>query len=188
MHAVIYDFLWDVEERASYDPGSLPDPAYGHMREPVLFAANLLRGLNGAVAPASLIGSRITPLGQQLFYPASVFSYFSPFYRTGDGLAAPEFQIYSTQSSANRINLVSSALYAGQLDPGTTFDLSAFVAAASVPANLVAQINTLFFHSSMSTSLETAISQAMNAVTAPSDKARAALYVALTSAEFQIIH
>ena len=187
MQAVTHAILSDPEARAGDDPGSTPNAAFGHMREPVLFAANLLRGLNGTVAPTSTLGNQITLLGQQLFYPPSVFSYFSPSYRTSDGLVAPEFQIYSTQSSANRINMLNSAIYGGQLDAGTKFNISSFVTAAAVPANLIGQINTLFFHSSMSESLQSAITQAMNAVTAPADKAKAALYIALTSAEYQII-
>lgn len=100
---------------------------------------------------------------------------------------APEFQIYSTQSSSNRINVVNSAIYGGQFDAGTKFNLASFVTAAATPANLLTQINTVFFHGAMSDALKTAINQAMNAVTAPTDKAKAALYIALSSAEYQII-
>lgn len=188
LKSIIYAILTDPEARAGDDPGVSTDPSFGHMREPVLFATALLRGLNGTLSSTTGVANSLSSLGQQLFFAPSVFSYFSPFYRTPDGLVAPEFQIYSTQSSTNRINLVNSAVYGGQFDAGTKFDISSFVTAAAVPADLVTQISTVFFHSNMSDSVKAAVTQAMNAVTAPTDKAKAALYVALTSGEFQIIN
>jgi hypothetical protein len=49
-------------------------------------------------------------------------------------------------------------------------------------------INNLFFHGSMSANLAGAVTQAFNGAQAAADKTRAALYVALTSSEFQVIH
>jgi hypothetical protein len=49
-------------------------------------------------------------------------------------------------------------------------------------------INTLFFHGSMSANLTDAVTQAFNGAQAAADKTHAALYVALTSGEFQVIH
>ena len=188
MQSVIYAILSDPEARAGDDPWLSPSPGYGHMSEPVLFILNLLRGLGGAVSSTSTVANAAGSLGQQLFYAPSVFSFFSPQYRTPDGSPAPEFQIYSTQSAASRANLVNAAIYNGRFDAGTTFNLSSYIAAASQPAALVDLINTVFFHEAMSDSTRAAISQAMSAVTAPSDKAKAALYIALTSGEYQIIH
>lgn len=188
MQSVIYAILSDPEARAGDNPSLSPSPGYGHMREPILFILNLLRGLGGNVASTSTVASSAASLGQQLFYAPSVFSFFSPEYRTPDGSLAPEFQIYSTQSASSRANLVNSAVYSGHLDAGATFNLLSYTTAASNPASLVDLINTVFFHAAMSDSVKAAIYQAMNAVTAPSDKAKAALYIALTSGEYQIIH
>lgn len=188
LKAVIRAILTDPEARAA-DAASAPSPAnFGHMREPVLFVTNLLRGLNGTVSATSTVAGAATNLGQQLFYAPSVFSYFSPQYRATNGLLAPEMQIYSSQTAANRVNTVNSAVYGGQLDIGTKFDLSAFVTAAANATTLVNLINEVFFHEAMSNELRSAINQALAPLTAPADKARAALYVALTSAEYQIIH
>ncbi len=57
-------------------------------------------------------------MGEELSYAPSVFSYFSPQYRTEKGLLGPEFQIYSTQTVAYRADIVNSILY-GKLDAGT---------------------------------------------------------------------
>jgi uncharacterized protein (DUF1800 family) len=188
MQSVIYAILTDPEARAGDDATQAVSLRYGHMREPILFILNLLRGLGGAVSNTSTVANSAGLLGQQLFYAPSVFSFFSPGYRTTDGLLAPEFQIYSTQSATNRANLVNAAVYNGRFDAGTTFNLSPYTTAASSPDTLMTLINTVFIHEDMSDSLKAAINQAMDAVTAPSGKAKAALYVALTSGEYQIIH
>ena len=96
------------------------------MREPVLFMANLLRGLNATLAGASSAPyNDATLMGQELFYPPTVFSYFSPLYTLENGLFAPEFQIYSTQTAAERADIVNAALY-GTLDKSTTVNLTPF--------------------------------------------------------------
>jgi uncharacterized protein (DUF1800 family) len=188
MQSVIYAILTDPEARTGDDVTVADAPGYGHMREPILFVLNLLRGLGGSVSSTSNVSNFAAQLGQTLFYSPSVFSFFSPQYRTPDGTLAPEFQIYSTQSAVNRANLVNSAIYVGHFDIGTTFSIAPYIAAASNQDSLTALINTVFFHEDMSDSLKNAVNQAASAVTAPSDKAKAALYIALTSGEYQIIH
>jgi len=187
LRAVVHAILTDPEARAG-DTSDANDYSFGHMREPVLFVLNLLRGLNGTISGTSAVANAATNLGQQLFYAPSVFSYFSPSYRTQVGLVGPEFQIYSTQTAANRADTVNSVIYGGQLDSGTKFDLSGFTAVAANNTNLITRINSVFFHDDMSSNLQNAILSALVPLTAASDKARAALYVALTSGEYQVIH
>ena len=188
LNAVIHAILTDGEARAGDVPDASEPMISGHLREPVLFLANLLRGLNGNLSDSSGVANAATNIGQRLFYASSVFSYFSPQYRTTAGLLGPEFQIYSTQTAASRGNTVYSTIYAGQLDAGTKFDITPYIAAAANPSTLVQLINTTFFHDGMSPNVQQAISQALTPLTAPADKAKAALYVALTSGEYQIIH
>lgn len=187
LKAVVHAILTDPEARTG-DISDSDDASFGHMREPVLFVTNLLRGLNGTLASTSTVANQATNLGQQLFYSPSVFSYFAPGYRTTNGLLAPEFQLYSAQTAANRANEVNSAIYGGQFDAGTKFNIAAFTSAAASNASLIKLINGVFFHDDMSSSLQSAITSALTPLTAPADKAKAALYVALTSGEYQIIH
>lgn len=188
LQSVIKQILFDPEARRGDDPTFSDDATFGHLREPVLLVTSLLRGLNGSLSATSTAVTYSTQLGQNLFSPPSVFSYFSPEYRVTGGLLAPEFQLHSTQAATNRANLINSAIYNGRFDAGTTFNLSTFVNAASVPSNLVATVNKVFFHSAMSDSVKSAITSAVNAAATPTDQARAALYVALTSSEYQVIH
>jgi RNA polymerase sigma factor (sigma-70 family) len=111
MQAVTRAILLDPEARSGDDNGA-PEPRdFGHLREPVLFVANLLRGLNATAGPENGAAAAAARLGQSLFFPPSVFSYFSPQYRTAGGVGGPEFQIYSTQTASFRANLVNQVLY-----------------------------------------------------------------------------
>jgi hypothetical protein len=125
-------------------------------------------------------------MGENLFVAPSVFSYFSPQYRTEKGLLGPEFQIYSTQTVAYRADIVNTVLY-GKLDKSTTVDLSPFIAQAGNTSNLLNYIGSVFLHGGMSAALQQAATSAVNAATTPTAKTQAALYVVLTSGEYQVI-
>ena len=188
LQAVVYAILADPEARAADAADAMDQDTFGHLREPVLLVANLLRGLGGNLSPTSRVAASAANLGQNLFYAPSVFSYFSPQYRTSGGLPAPEFQIYSTQTAASRVNLLNSAIYDGHFDTGTKFNISSYVEAAESTSGVIGLINDRFFHDDMSNSLNLAIVQALHPLTSASDRAKAALYVALTSSEYQVIH
>jgi len=186
LQAVITAILTDPEARAGDDPNAPVNPNFGHMREPILFMANLLRGLNATLGPSSAIYNNASAMGEDLFYAPSVFSYFAPSYRTQKGLLGPEFQIYSTQTAADRANIVNSLLY-GALDKSTRVDLAPFVSQAEEPGPLLDYISSIFLHGYMPAALEQAGTDAINAATSAKSKAQAALYVVLTSADYQII-
>jgi uncharacterized protein (DUF1800 family) len=185
LRAVVHAILTDQEARAGDGPLVSPNADFGHLREPILLMANLLRGLNATVnAPDSVAGAA-NNMSQDLFYAPSVFSYFSPQSRTEKGLYGPEFQIYSTQTAANRADTVNTLVY-GTL-AGVKVNLAPFVAAATSPASLSNYISSVFLHNSMSAQLQNAVANAAAAVTTPTEKAQAALYVVLTSSEYQVI-
>jgi uncharacterized protein (DUF1800 family) len=188
LQAVITAILTDPEARAGDEATAASAISnFGHMREPILFLPNLLRGLNGALTANSAIYNDTSELGENLFDAASVFSYFSPQYRIAGGLLAPEFQIYTTQTAADRADIISAILY-GTIDKGTTVNLTPFVQQAITGTSLLNYINAIFLHGSMSPALEQAATDAINAASTPTAKTQAALYVVLTSGEYQIIH
>jgi hypothetical protein len=151
-----------------------------------MFMTDVLRGLNATVAATSTISGDTTAMGEDLFNAGSVFSYFSPQARTEFGLIGPEFQIYSTQTAADRINYVNSILY-GTKATGFKVSLAPFVAQAGDTATLLNYIASIFLHGQMPSALEEAATTAVNAETTPTAKAQAALYVVLTSGSYQII-
>jgi hypothetical protein len=82
---------------------------------------------------------------------------------------------------------VTAILYA-TIDKGTTVDLTPFVAQAGSTTSLLDTISSVFLHGSMSQALEQAATDAVNAASTATTKAQAALYIVLTSNEYQIIH
>jgi len=191
LKAVVTAILTDPEARAGDEANAVVDPSFGHMREPILFMTNILRGLNATLGAKSAVYNDASLVGESLFHSPSVFSYFSPQYRIAGGLLGPEFQVYSTATSTERANLVNGVLFA-TLDKSTTVDLSPFERTAAGTTWLVNYVNQMFMHGTMSDSLTQAVTDAVNAAAAasagePLAMARAALYVTLTSGEYQII-
>jgi uncharacterized protein (DUF1800 family) len=186
MQPVIGAILTDPEARAGDDPAAPANPSFGHLREPILFLANLVRGLNGTVSATNSLNGYANEMGENLFNAPSVFSYFSPLNQTENGLFAPEFQIYSTQTAADRADAINTALY-GTLDKNIALNPTPFAQQAGTSANLVDYIGYVFLHSGMSSTLAREAADAANAASTPAAKAQAALYVVLTSSEYQVI-
>jgi uncharacterized protein (DUF1800 family) len=186
MQAVITAILLDPEARAGDDSRAPANPSFGHMREPVLFMANILRGLNTTLGASSAIYNQATEMGQQLFYSPSVFSYFSPLYRTEKGLLGPEFQLYTTQTAADRADIVHATLY-GTLDKSTTVNLTPFVQQAGSLEILLNYISSVFLHGAISENLRLQTYTAAAAQKNTLAQVQAALYVVLTSGEYQVI-
>jgi len=185
MKAVIIAILTDLEARAGDNATTAANPSFGHLREPILFLTSLVRGLNGTATAANSLNGRANEMGEDLFNAPSVFSYFSPQYRT-EGLPGPEFQIYSTQTAADRVDTVNTALY-GTLDKNVTLSLAPFIDQAGNVNTLLDFISSVFLHGTMSSNLQAAATSAANAQSTATAKAQAALYAVLTSGEYQVI-
>ena len=186
MRAVIKAILIDPEARVGDDPSQPANPSFGHLREPVMFLTDILRAFDAQLTPTSVIYNYAAQLGQNLFFPTTVFSYFSPLYTLDDGTPAPEFQIYSTQTAATRANIVAAVIY-GTLDKNTKLDYSEFLPYGDDIPTLLDHIAYVFTHHSMSPDLQQAASSAASAVTTTLARVQAALYIVLTSGEYQVI-
>jgi uncharacterized protein (DUF1800 family) len=114
MKAVVRAILLDPEARGNLKT----DPDYGHLREPVLLATNLLRPFSpasqaGAAAICNgqsdgVLNPATMPLDQDVWNPPTVFNYYPMDYVIpGTNLAGPEFGIMSTGTALKRINLVN---------------------------------------------------------------------------------
>ena len=143
MQAVITAILLDPEARAN-DDGSNDQGTDGHLQEPALYLAGIVRALNGTMNDQNYFSYDLANLGQDIFNPASVFNYYSPSYVLPQTtLKGGEFQIFNTYSSLYRANLISS-LFSNYSDPvqtygpGMTVDLTPYVTlASSSPTALV---------------------------------------------------
>jgi uncharacterized protein (DUF1800 family) len=200
MKAVITAILLDPEARGD----AKTDPNYGHLREPVLLLTNLLRMFNATsdgvlVTNVSGAGSFTNALGQDVFNPPTVFSYFpADFSLAGTSLFGPEFGILDTSTTYQRSNLVNTlflansgngiAVSAPNRPTGTQLNYASYQAQAGNPAALVDMLNTNMMHGTMSSSMRTSIINAVTAITSgdPAGRTRTAIYLVATSSQFQV--
>lgn len=190
MVAVITAILMDPEARRGDSPATA-NPGDGHLREPILFQAGLLRAFSGVTDGANLAGQGGN-MGEQALEPGSVFSFYSPSFQIpGTSLLGPEFQIQTTATSLNRFNWVNSLVF-GSVGSTTTVSFSTFVNQASTPSTMLASLNTLLMHGTMSTDMQNSILTAIAAVPAGTNQAttqaETAIYLVATSSQYQVAH
>ena len=192
MKAVVRAILNDPEAR-----GDLKiDLAYGKLREPALYLLNLLRAFGGQTDGDFLQGVGVSLL-QPVFYSPTVFNYYSPDYivPTTDALG-PEFGIQNTSTALNRVNTANTLFFSTIIPPspkvigatGTSLNLGSLQALAADPAQMLASLDTLLLHGTMSSAMKSAITAAVNVipVSDPLSRARTAAYLVGTSSQYQV--
>lgn len=196
MRAVIRAILLDSEARGD----AKTDASYGRLRHPAQLALNILRAFNAMSADRmqpsdGYLNPQTSSMGMDVFRPASVFSYFSPFGSapgTG-GLRGPEFGILSTSTALRRANFVNTIVFS-RLAPnanspaGTSIDVAPLQALARDPGALADALNEQLLHGTMSGDMRSAVIRAVSAVAATNalKRARTALYLVLTSSQYQV--
>jgi hypothetical protein len=200
MKAVITAILTDKEARAGDTDVTAPG---GHLREPVLWLTNMIRGLgftnndavagNDVVANASysILGSTYTAnLSQKPYASGSVFNFFPPEYVIpGTTANAPEFSLENTASAVLRLTLANNVVF--NKISGFTVNLSAtssWGTLAAKPADLVDALGMLFMHGQMSSQMRTAIVNHITTLTDPAQRVRVATYLIITSSQYKILH
>ena len=184
--SVVRAILLDPEARGS----EKSDPAYGRLREPVLFVTNLCRTL-GATSDG-VLAAQATTMGQTLFNPASVFSYFSPDNEIQERVLGPEFGIQSSTTTIGRINFVSTLVFngigRGAPTGGTPLDLSKWSPLAADPAALVSAVSRLLLHGTMTGEAAREVTAAVAAVPATNALARVKTAISLvaSSSAYQV--
>jgi uncharacterized protein (DUF1800 family) len=194
MAAVIKAILLDPEARGS----SITDPSYGKLREPVVDVVAVLRAVNGSSDGVYPIAAA-NGMGQPLFGPNTVFSFYPPSYPLpgSSTLLAPQFGILNTATALSRLNFLNNLLYsANGIAPasnvpgatGTQIDLSSYEVNAGDANALIAQFDANVLHHTMPAAESAAIAPAVNAIAAADnlDRARAAAYLVLASPRYQI--
>ena len=190
MRAIVQAILLDPEARQGDDP-TIVIATDGHLQEPILYMTGLLRGFN-AVSDGSNLAGQGGTMSQTALFPGSVFNFFSPNYVVTDSnLFGPEFQILTTATAPNRVNWVNSFVF-GSLGSGTIVDFTPVAAQASNPTALLALLNTLMLHGTMSADMQSSILAAMQAVPAGQNQAlrqaQTAVYLIGTSSQYQVMH
>lgn len=202
LRAVVRAVLLDPEARAGdngpWTLGGLPNDTSGHLREPVLVIASILRGLGALVNDTNPLTSLASNLGQTIFTPPTVFNYYAPGYRVpsqftpGLSLLGPEFQLQSPSSAVARFNLINTMIY-GNLGAGAAIDLTPFSNLGSNSQSLVDAVSQAFLYGQMPGAMQTELLHATGAVTGNTAadnlaRAQAALYLAISSSYYTVEH
>lgn len=203
MGAVIKAILMDTEAR-----NPAPDPARsGKLREPVLLVLSAMR-LVGAQTDGMAFQFRIDELGQQPFNSPSVFNFYPPDYALpgGNGLVSPSQALINMSSVIARHNLLYDWTFNGYANrwewrvvdelpysTGTQVDWSSWGRLAYTPEHLLDVLDDLALEEDLTADQRSNILQAMQAQTYWGDpleeanrRARLALYLIVTSPQFQI--
>lgn len=166
---VVEAILTDVEAGTGAGSYSELHADQGSLREPLALTLNIIRALdmrsNGGLA------STISGVGQNLFYPGSVFSYFSPFSKPG-----PEFQALNATTAMNAVNLIYR-LASNGLGNAAVLDLSPWDQLATNPDALITAAANALNRGTLSSDARATILQAVNAQTSNRMKATTALYL-----------
>jgi hypothetical protein len=201
LQEVVRAILLDPEARGDFKDPAV-EPNYGKLREPVLFITNILRAfkatsdgvLDALNVEASAIGSGA--MSQEVFRAPSVFNFYPPAARMpGEaGVLGPQFTIFSSLTSLRRDNFVNRVIFATiPADPpnrptGTSIDLAAWDTLGNDPDQLIAALNELLLHGTMSGEMRHIISEAVASIPADNRRLRAqtAMYLIATSPQYQV--
>ncbi|MFY9550770.1 MAG: DUF1800 family protein, partial [Thermoanaerobaculia bacterium] len=202
--------IWAMVKAVLLDPearNAPSDPNYGKLKEPAVYIVNALRAFNAqsanrATQSDGYINSPYSrDMGQEVFRPTTVFSYFPQDYfapPASAGLLGPEFGIMDASTSLKRANFVNTIVFSSiavscganscNAPNGTSIDLTELQLLAASPPNLVDRLNRLMMHGTMSDEMRTSIIGAVNAVPAAQTllRARQALYLVASASQYQV--
>lgn len=186
MQATVAAILLDPEARRGDTPGGA-DPNDGKLREPAIMVVSIARAFHGVTADGSQFASPASNMSQNVFNSGSVFNFFPPDNPIPQStLNGPEFAIFNTNTSLARVNFINSAVYGG-FNSSLKLDFTP-VSNAGTPDQMVAYLDTMFLHNTISDGMKQDILTAINAVSSSDTKnqAKAAIYLVLSSSQYQV--
>ncbi|MBO0857165.1 MAG: DUF1800 family protein [Chloracidobacterium sp.] len=197
LQAVVKAILMDPEARGNCKT----DPAYGKLREPALFLTTLFRNLNCAGGMWG-VPQRGRRLGQDVFSPPSVFSYYQPGFQVvlnGESIFAPPAQLLTTSTIIERFNLLNDFLFSPPIQPGgdpnpagsdttsVVFDFTPWDQRAATPATLVDSLNEALMHNTMTPEMRQTVIDAVTSIQNNNRlRAQTAIYIIASSMQYQV--
>lgn len=200
MKEVIRAILLDAEARGD----AKTDPIYGKLREPVLYLTNIarqfdVRSADRTVLSDGVVTAETSAMEQTVFMSPSVFNFYAPEYIVpGTTFNGPEFALFTTGTSVNRINLGNTLVFnrinintERRVTAGTSIslaDMQAFAEADPSGNRLMDALNIRLMHSTMSPQMRETILNAVLTVPAsdPLLRAKRAVYLVITSSQYQV--
>ena len=191
MQATVAAILLDAEARRGDSPATA-NANDGKLREPIVMMVSVARAFHAA-SDGSGFESKGAGMSQDIFNSGSVFNFFPPTNLIPQTtLNGPEFAIFNTNTSLARVNFINSIAYNG-ISGNTKLDFSP-VSTAGTPDQMVAWLNNVFLHGTMSDSMKQSMLTAIGAIstaTPPStsdltNQAKAAIYLVTSSSQYQV--
>lgn len=192
LRAVVRTILLDPEARGAHED----EYDFGRLKDPALFMTGFLRALGGR-SDGIYLRAEASAMGQNIFTPPSVFSYYSPAnVIAGTELLGPEFGIYDSNRALRRVEFVYQMLYAGGAKPqatvtqatGTSVDLTKIAALAGATAPLLDELDVRLMNARLSDPARQAVSKALESLSAgdAAERARMAAYLLAISPQYQV--
>jgi len=200
MMMVLRAILMDREARAG-DVNPDANSTFGHLKEPALWVASLCRAFNTTVVDqVNGLDGISAGLGQPIFYPPSVFNFYSshnplpPSLGEQPGLLGPEFQIEGTSTAYYRLEETEqSGLAGGMWDsilytPYGTTDLTPYVAIVGIPDLFVDALDAAMTHGQMPDQMKTIIMTELANPSWPTAQTAQAIQMIADSSYYEVSH
>ena len=198
MQAVIQAILLDTEARSG---DANPSFDGGHLREPLLYMTNVIRGLGFTNTDPNgyyyNLSNYSNPLSEKPYTSGAVFNFFPPNYVIpGTTTNAPEFGIENTASAVLRLtladDLVNNKISSFSVDLSATSALGLMASATgnaiTDSTNLVNALSNIFMHGEMPAQMQTDIVNHVATLTNIPERVRVATYLVITSSFYKIEH
>jgi uncharacterized protein (DUF1800 family) len=184
MQATVAAILLDPEARRG-DSASSMVATDGKQREPVVMMVSVARLFSPTTDGTGFTGWGGN-MGESLFNSGSVFNFFPPQNLiAGTTLNGPEFAIYNTNTALARVNFVNTTVY-GSISSGTKLTFTPVYNAGSQDA-MLDWLNNYMLHGTMSSQMKQSVLTAMTAAgTNTTNQAKAALYLVISSSQYQV--
>ena len=189
LQAVVQAILLDPEARQG---DTAPTPVEGHLKQPILWQAAILRGLGAS--PSTLqayttLDALSGVLNQHIMSEPSVFGYYSPLsVLPQTTTVSPEFGMDNTALAMARPNVADQIINLGA--NGFITDLTSsgawFANMQQNPGACVDALNAVLVHGSMPDEMRSAILQQITSLPDTGEKLRVAVYLVITSNEFSV--
>jgi len=186
LKAVVSAILLDPEARRGDEPTQVQS-SDGHLREPLLHMIMSMRAVS-AITDGAHLNVYAANMRQEPFKSPSVFNFYPPNYQIpGTTLLGPEFDILNSTTTIARVNFINDLIY-GSVGPGTTTDISPYVAAAGDVSTLLDLVSTNMLHGQMSSDMRSTLAGTLAVIPDNTRRAEAALYLVESSSQFQVEH
>jgi len=184
--AVVKAVLLDKESRKG-DDAAQADPATGHFMEPALYLANVMNNVQGIYTDDQVRNVDVA-IGQPLYSPPSVFSYYSPDHMLSNGTYAPEAQLLTSANGVTKLGLIYSIFTNKQPGFQVNWKTSPFSNATSTD-DFLTRVNHLLYHGQMPDSVRTTLTNyiAANSGSSINSLLPDLMFMAVSSAAYQTI-